>query len=167
MKLKHGIAVLLASLSFISVPTYSAGESMSSTTQSLADRNSAAGTKFLAENKKKSDVVTLEDGLQYKIVKAGKGEKPTENDMVTVHYKGHLIDGSEFDSSYKRGQPASFPVNGVIPGWTEALKLMPVGSTWELYIPANLAYGEQGAGMAIGPNETLIFTVELLNIKKS
>lgn len=133
---------------------------------SPAEKNKQAGIAFLAENKKKPGVITLPDGLQYKIITEGKGNKPSDQDTVTVNYSGKLIDGTVFDSSYTRGQPASFPVNGVIPGWTEALKLMPVGSTWELYIPANLAYGEMGAGSAIGPNQTLIFTVNLISIDK-
>lgn len=124
------------------------------------------GDAFLAANKQKPGVVTLPDGLQYKIIKAGNGPQPTDSDVVTVHYVGKLIDGTEFDSSYKRGQPATFPVSGVIPGWTEALKLMKTGSTWELYIPASLAYGERGAPPIIGPNETLIFKVSLLGINK-
>jgi FKBP-type peptidyl-prolyl cis-trans isomerase FklB len=127
---------------------------------SFADANS----DFLAQNKTKPGVVTLVDGLQYKIIKAGNGAKPSLNDQVTVNYEGSLVDGTVFDSSYKRGQPTSFPVNAVIPGWTEALQLMPVGSTWELYIPANLAYGANGVPGTIGPNETLIFKVELLGI---
>jgi FKBP-type peptidyl-prolyl cis-trans isomerase FklB len=110
--------------------------------------------------------VTLPDGLQYKILIAGKGTMPTTSDTVTVNYAGTLIDGTEFDSSYKRGEPISFPVNGVIPGWTEALQLMKPGSTWMLYIPSELAYGEQGAPPNIGPNETLVFKVELIDVKK-
>lgn len=125
------------------------------------------GESFLKNNKAKPGVVTLADGLQYKVIKEGTGPKPTANDVVTVNYAGTLINGTEFDSSYKRGEPASFPVNGVIPGWTEALQLMKVGSTWELYIPSNLAYGEQGAPPSIGPNETLIFKVDLLDVKKA
>lgn len=125
-----------------------------------------SGAAFLAKNKTKPGVVTLPDGLQYKVITEGTGPKPTINDTVTVHYAGQLLNGDEFDSSYKRGQPATFPVNGVIPGWVEALQLMKVGSVWELYIPASLAYGEQGAPPVIGPNETLIFKVELLGINK-
>ena len=125
--------------------------------------NRKEGDAFLAANKSKSGVVTLPDGLQYKILTEGKGAKPTANDTVTVNYKGTLISGKEFDSSYKRGQPASFPVGGVIKGWTEALQLMPVGSKWELYIPADLAYGDGGQG-DIAPGSTLIFEVELLSI---
>jgi FKBP-type peptidyl-prolyl cis-trans isomerase FklB len=129
-------------------------------------KNKSAGETFLAANKTKQGVITLPSGLQYKILTAGTGPKPLKSDTVTVNYAGTLIDGTEFDSSYKRGEPATFPVGGVISGWTEALQLMPVGSTWELYIPANLAYGENGAPPAIGANETLIFKVELLNTKK-
>ena len=130
------------------------------------EQNKAQGEAFLAANKNKPGVVTLADGLQYKIIVDGKGEKPTANDSVTVHYAGTLIDGTEFDSSYKRKEPATFPLRAVIPGWTEALQLMKVGSTWELYIPAMLAYGSRGAPPSIGPNQTLIFKVELLGIKK-
>lgn len=122
------------------------------------------GEDFLAANKTKEGVQTLPDGLQYKILQAGNGPKPTANDTVTVNYRGTLINGKEFDSSYKRGQPIAFPVGGVIKGWTEALQLMPVGSKWQLYIPSDLAYGDQGAGADIGPGQTLIFDVELLAI---
>ncbi len=126
----------------------------------------ATANSFFMQNAKQPGVKTLPDGMQYKVLVEGTGLKPTANDVVVVNYAGRLLDGKEFDSSYVRGQPATFPVNAVIPGWTEALQLMPVGSTWELYIPANLAYGEQGAPPVIGPNETLIFKVELLSIKK-
>ena len=122
------------------------------------------GEAFLAANKAKEGVQTLPDGLQYKVLQQGTGPKPTANDTVTVNYRGTLISGKEFDSSYKRGQPISFPVGGVIKGWTEALQLMPVGSKWQLFIPADLAYGDRGAGSDIGPGETLIFDVELLSI---
>jgi FKBP-type peptidyl-prolyl cis-trans isomerase FklB len=124
------------------------------------------GKKFLEENSKKTGVVTLPSGLQYKVVTEGKGEIPKDTDKVEVHYRGKLINGKEFDSSYGRGTPAEFGVTQVIKGWTEALKLMKTGSKWEVYIPGNLAYGENGAGKDIGPNETLIFDVELLSIKK-
>ena len=124
-----------------------------------------AGKNFLAENAKKEGVVTTASGLQYKVLKEGDGPKPSAESNVEVHYRGTLIDGTEFDSSYKRGEPATFPVSGVIAGWTEALKLMPVGSTWELYIPATLAYGTRGAPPVIGPNETLVFEVELITVK--
>jgi len=122
------------------------------------------GEEFLAANKAKPGVQTLPDGLQYKVVTEGTGPKPTASDTVTVNYRGTLINGKEFDSSYKRGQPASFTVGGVIKGWTEALQLMPVGSKWQLFIPTDLAYGDRGAGGDIGPGETLIFDVELISI---
>jgi len=124
------------------------------------------GEQFLAENKKKEGVMTTPSGLQYKVIKAGTGAKPTKENTVKVHYKGTLIDGKVFDSSYDRGEPIEFPLGGVIAGWTEGLQLMPVGSKYMLYIPSNLAYGENGAGQSIGPNEALIFEVELLEIKK-
>ncbi len=130
------------------------------------EKNKAEGEAFLAANKKKPGVVTLPSGLQYKVIKEGKGKSPKATDIVTVNYKGTLVDGTEFDSSFKRGQPATFPVNGVIKGWTEALQLMKEGSKWELFIPSNLAYGERGAGKVIGPNATLIFEVELLSVKE-
>ncbi|MGC1451086.1 MAG: FKBP-type peptidyl-prolyl cis-trans isomerase [Candidatus Sulfotelmatobacter sp.] len=123
-----------------------------------------AGEEFLAANKSKEGVVTLPSGLQYKILTTGTGPKPTPSDTVTCNYRGTLISGKEFDSSYKRGEPTSFPVGGVIKGWTEALQLMPVGSKWQLFIPADMAYGDRGAGTDIGPGETLIFEVELLSI---
>jgi len=131
-----------------------------------ATKNKTEGEDFLAKNKLEKDVVTLPDGLRYKIVTEGSGVKPTDSDVVLVDYAGRLIDGTEFDSSYKRGEPASFPVNRVIAGWTEALKLMSVGSVWELYIPAELAYGTRGMPPIIGPSQTLIFKVSLLGIKK-
>ena len=134
--------------------------------QQAAEDNKKKGEAFLAENKKQKGVVTLPSGLQYKILKEGKGAKPKATDTVSVHYRGTLVDGTEFDSSVKRGQPAEFPVNQVIQGWTEGLQLMPVGSKWQLFIPSDLAYGAQGAGNMIGPNSTLIFEVELLEIKK-
>jgi FKBP-type peptidyl-prolyl cis-trans isomerase len=134
--------------------------------QKLAETNKATGEKFLAENKAKAGVVTLPSGLQYKIIKEGTGPKPTATDTVVTNYRGTLIDGTEFDSSYKRGEPASFPVNRVIKGWTEALQLMPVGSKWQLFVPSNLAYGERSPGGEIGPNSTLIFDVELLSIEQ-
>jgi len=122
------------------------------------------GETFLAANKSKEGVVTLPSGLQYKILTAGTGPKPTATDTVTCNYRGTLINGKEFDSSAKHGQALSFPVNGVIKGWTEALQLMPVGSKWQLFIPADMAYGDRGSGPDIGPGETLIFEVELLSI---
>jgi FKBP-type peptidyl-prolyl cis-trans isomerase FklB len=126
--------------------------------------NRKAGEEFLAANKSKPGVVTLPSGLQYKILKEGTGPKPTADDTVSCEYKGTLIDGKEFDSSAKHGGPATFPVSGVIKGWTEALQLMPVGSKWELFIPADLAYGDRGAGADIQPGDTLIFDVELVSI---
>jgi FKBP-type peptidyl-prolyl cis-trans isomerase FklB len=130
-----------------------------------ADANKKTGEAFLAANKSKEGVVVLPSGLQYKIEKAGTGPKPTPTDSVVCNYRGTLIDGKEFDSSYKRGQPATFPVTGVIKGWTEALQLMPVGSKWQLFVPADLAYGDRGAGADIGPGATLIFEVELMSIE--
>lgn len=133
--------------------------------QLAAENNKKAGDAFLAENTTKEGIVTLPSGLQYKILKAGDGKMPTAADTVECHYRGTLINGTEFDSSYRRGQPATFKVTGVIPGWREALKLMSVGSKWQLFIPPQLAYGERGTGRDIGPNATLIFEVELLAIK--
>jgi FKBP-type peptidyl-prolyl cis-trans isomerase FklB len=132
-----------------------------------AEKNKKDGAAFLAENKKKEGVVTLPSGLQYKIITQGTGNTPKATDTVTVNYRGSLVDGTEFDSSYKRGQPATFPVNGVIKGWTEALQLMKEGAKWQLFIPSDLAYGEKGAGNVIGPNATLIFDVELISAKEA
>ena len=132
--------------------------------QVAGEANKKEGAAFLASNKTKEGVVTLPSGMQYKILKEGTGVKPTATDSVVCNYRGTLINGTEFDSSYKRGQPATFPVVGVIKGWTEALQLMPVGSKWQLFIPSELAYGERGAGGDIGPNATLIFEVELMSI---
>ena len=129
-----------------------------------AEANIAVGEKFLEDNKGKEGVVTTESGLQYKILTAGTGAIPTKEQQVKVHYRGTTIDGKEFDSSYKSGKPATFLPTRVIKGWTEALQMMPVGSKWELYIPSALAYGPRGAGANIGPNSTLIFEVELLEI---
>jgi FKBP-type peptidyl-prolyl cis-trans isomerase FklB len=131
----------------------------------MSETNKKEGAAFLAANKAKEGVVALPSGLQYKIEKQGTGPKPTASDTVVCNYRGTLINGTEFDSSYKRGQPASFPVGGVIHGWTEALQLMPVGSKWQLFVPADLAYGDRGAGPDIGPGATLIFEVELLSIQ--
>ena len=131
-----------------------------------AAKNIKAGEEFLAANASKSGVVTLPSGLQYEIITAGTGVKPTAEDQVKCHYHGTTIEGKVFDSSVDRGEPAVFPVNRVIPGWTEALQLMPVGSKWKLFIPAALAYGERGAGADIKPNSALIFEVELLEIVK-
>lgn len=129
-----------------------------------AAENLTAGIAFLAENSKKDAVMTTGTGLQYKIITEGKGAKPTFTDTVKVHYRGTLIDGTEFDSSYSHGEPATFPLNGVIPGWTEALQLLSKGAKAELYIPSELAYGPNGMGQVIGPNSTLVFEVELLDI---
>ena len=126
--------------------------------------NVAAGQKFLDENAKREGVVTTNSGLQYEVLKEGSGDSPKETDKVTVHYHGTLIDGTVFDSSVDRKQPATFPVNGVIPGWIEALQIMNIGAKYKLFIPSKLAYGERGAGGAIGPNATLIFEVELISI---
>ena len=127
-------------------------------------KNVEEGKAFLKENSTKEGVVTLPSGLQYKILKEGNGPKPKESDQVTTHYHGTLINGTVFDSSVQRGQPATFPVNGVIQGWVEALQLMPTGSKWQLYVPSDLAYGSRGASDDIGPNTTLIFDVELISI---
>ncbi len=126
--------------------------------------NIEAGKTFLAENAKKENIVELESGLQYEILNEGTGEKPKATDQVKCHYHGTLIDGTVFDSSVERGEPAVFPVNGVIQGWVEALQLMPTGSKWKLFIPSDMAYGDKGAGQAIAPHSTLIFDVELLEI---
>lgn len=133
--------------------------------QVLGAKNKKEGEAFLAENKKKEGVITLPSGLQYKIIKEGTGKMAKAADTVTTNYRGTLIDGTEFDSSYKRGEAATFPVNGVIPGWTEALQLMKTGSKWQLFIPSNLAYGERGTG-PIGPNAVLLFDVDLISIKE-
>lgn len=137
---------------------------MQSQESSEGEENSAEGEAFLAENATREGVITLASGLQYEIITQGTGRKPSAHDRVTTHYHGTLIDGTVFDSSVQRGQPATFPVNGVIQGWVEALQLMPEGSKWRLFVPSELAYGERGAGGAIGPFATLIFEVELLKI---
>jgi len=129
-----------------------------------AEKNLREGSQFLQENKGKEGVVTLPSGLQYKVIKPGTGKTPKAEDTVTTHYRGTLIDGTEFDSSYSRGKPATFPVRGVIAGWTEALQLMKEGAKWKLFVPANLAYGESGRGNKIEPNATLIFDIELLSV---
>lgn len=130
------------------------------------DKNATAGKAFLADNAKKPGVKTTASGLQYKVITEGNGDSPKATDMVKTNYKGTLIDGTEFDSSYKRGQPATFPVNGVIKGWTEALQMMKPGAKWQLWVPSDLGYGPRGAGDMIGPNATLSFEVELLEIQK-
>ncbi|MBD3609108.1 MAG: FKBP-type peptidyl-prolyl cis-trans isomerase [Gammaproteobacteria bacterium] len=131
----------------------------------VGEENKKAGDEFLAKNRSASGVKETATGLQYKVIKAGTGKKPTASDTVVVHYRGTLVNGTEFDSSYGRGQPATFPVNGVIKGWQEALQLMSKGAKYMVYIPSNLAYGQRGAGPQIGPNSTLIFEVELVDIK--
>jgi len=138
---------------------------MSEKQKEMADKNLASGQTFLAENSKKEGVKTTASGLQYKVLKEGSGPQPKASDSVTVDYRGTLIDGTEFDSSYKRGQPATFPVGGVIPGWTEALQLMKSGSKYQLFIPPKLAYGERAVGPDIPPNSTLIFEVELKGVQ--
>lgn len=132
-----------------------------------ADENKSKGEAFLKDNKSKEGVVTLPSGLQYKILQPGNGAKPGKEDTVTVEYTGHLIDGQVFDSTDKTGKPAVFKVSQVIPGWTEALQLMPSGSTWEVYIPSDLAYGSRSIGGPIGPNEALVFKIHLISVKKS
>jgi FKBP-type peptidyl-prolyl cis-trans isomerase len=132
-----------------------------------AGKNKTEGQKFLTDNAKKPGVKTLPSGLQYKVIKQGTGDKPKDTDIVEVNYRGTLINGKEFDSSEKNGGPVSLPVNGVIQGWSEALKLMPVGSKWEIYVPSDLAYKDEGAGEDIAPGSTLVFDVELLGIKKT
>lgn len=134
--------------------------------QKILEKNKQDGEAYLAKNKGAKGVKTTASGLQYKVITAGKGKLPTADDTVTVNYRGTLIDGTEFDSSYKRNQPATFPVKGVIPGWTEALQLMKEGSKWMVYLPSNLAYAERAQGNLIGPNSTLVFEVELLSITK-
>jgi FKBP-type peptidyl-prolyl cis-trans isomerase len=133
--------------------------------KTAGEKNKKEGEAFLSENQKKEGVKTLPSGLQYKVIKAGTGKKPQAADTVLVHYRGTLIDGTEFDSSARRGQPLSIKVNGVIPGWTEGLQLMEEGAKWNLYIPSNLAYGDRGAGPQIAPNAVLIFEVELLSVQ--
>ena len=142
-------------------------------TQSIAEKNLMEAQQYLDKNRQNPGVKTLPSGLQYEVMKENEKSKrenapsPSASDLATVHYKGTLINGTEFDSSYSRNEPAEFPVNGVIPAWTEALQLMPVGSKWQLFVPSKLAYGERGAGGVIEPNSTLIFEVELLQIKGS
>ncbi len=152
-------ACVVLGLSLVSAATFAA----TATTTPTGGQTSTMSASSFTQG---SDVVTLPDGLKYKIIKAGQGPKPTLSSTVVVNYEGTLTNGSKFDSSYDRGEPATFQVGQVIPGWVEVLQLMPVGSTWQVYIPANLAYGEAGAPPVIGPNEPLIFKVELLDIKK-
>ncbi|MCG6918710.1 MAG: FKBP-type peptidyl-prolyl cis-trans isomerase [Deltaproteobacteria bacterium] len=140
---------------------------MQASIKEQAQKNLAEGEKFLAENKIKEGVKTTGSGLQYKVIEEGEGSSPKAGDTVTVHYRGTFVDGTEFDSSYQRGEPATFPLTGVIPGWTEALQLMKKGSKWVLFIPSDLAYGERGAGSRIPPNSTLIFEVELISFQET
>jgi FKBP-type peptidyl-prolyl cis-trans isomerase FklB len=141
-------------------------QSINQKQQGKGTDNKKVGEDFLAQNKTKEGVKTLPSGLQYQILEPGKGKSPSKTDKVTTHYHGTLIDGTVFDSSYERGQPATFPVNGVIAGWTEALQLMQEGAKWRLFIPSDLAYGARGAGQDIGPNTALIFDVELISVNK-
>jgi FKBP-type peptidyl-prolyl cis-trans isomerase len=162
---KFSVIALLA-FGLLSNNTYADDQTTGATkTSTTTTATTDSGAAYLASHKKLPGVKTTADGLQYKVVRLGTGPKPTDSDVVSVNYSGKLLDGTEFDSSYKRGEPASFPVNGVIPGWTEALKLMPVGSEYELVIPAELAYGAAGAPPSIGPNQVLVFKVELLKIE--
>lgn len=160
-------SLLLAALAF----SFNSAQAATATgaTEKTAAANvetSDPGAAFLSANKNKSGVVTTASGLQYEVLEAGKGPKPQKTDTVTVDYEGKLINGKVFDSSYERGQPASFPLDQVIVGWQEAIPMMNEGSTWMLYIPAKLAYGDSGAGGVIGPNETLVFKVHLIKINK-
>lgn len=156
-------SIMIAALSGLAFsPTYAADPG---TTDMTAQQNMTQGKTFLEKNKSKKGVVTTPSGLQYEVVVQGNGKKPGPTDIVTVDYEGRLLNGQIFDSSYKRGEPASFPVNGVITGWQEALQLMNTGSTYMLYIPSDLAYGQSGAGGMIGPNELLIFKVHLIGVK--
>jgi FKBP-type peptidyl-prolyl cis-trans isomerase FklB len=180
--MKYYVAVLVSiglfsSLAFAQTPnaptsttttvTTTTPSTQGTPTMSLADQNLKAGQAFLEANKTQPGVTTLADGLQYKVLEQGSGPKPTKSDMVTVDYEGKLINGQVFDSSYQRGQPITFPLSAVIPGWQEALQLMNAGATYELFIPAQLAYGERGAPGAIGPNEALVFKVHLIAVKKA
>lgn len=165
MKSSKILALMVAATLSCFCGSLLADEQPAQTAAGSADQNKLAGQAFLAKNMSQPGVITLPDGLQFKVIKQGDGPRPTASSTVTVHYAGRLISGKEFDSSYKRGEPTTFPLSGVIPGWTEALQRMNKGAVYELYIPAALAYGDKGAPPAIGPNETLIFKVELLDIK--
>lgn len=140
---------------------------MSENAMATSEKNALEGQKFFEENKKNAQVKTLPSGLQYQVIQEGKGQSPGLSDYVTVHYRGTLLNGTEFDSSYARKEPATFPVNAVIAGWTEALQLMKPGAKWKVYIPSRLGYGTKGAGRVIGPNAALIFDIELLKVKSS
>ena len=141
-------------------------DKLQSNRKTKIDEEKNAGAVFLSENKKREGVIGLPSGIQYEILQQGNGDKPNVRDKIKAHYAGRLLNGKEFDSSYKRGQPATFQVSAVIPGWTQALKMMKPGATWELYIPASLAYGDQGAPPVIGPNQALIFKVHLIKVTK-
>jgi FKBP-type peptidyl-prolyl cis-trans isomerase len=156
--MKRSLIVLLCLL-FTSAPLVASAAGS-------AEQNLKDGEAFLAANAKKSGVKTLPSGLQYMVIKEGKGKRPAATDLVTVHYRGTLINGTEFDSSYRRGQPATFPLNQVIRGWTEGVQLMKEGAKYRFFIPPQLAYGPRGAGGVIGPNATLIFDVELISVQK-
>lgn len=171
MKSKWIYVLILGSMaSFACLQAHAAGEAAqapaATSITNPAEKAKQSGEIFMEANKTKEGVVTLPSGLQYKILQAGEGKKPTKTDTVTVDYEGTLLNGQIFDSSYVRGQPASFPVSAVISGWQEALQLMNTGATWMLYIPPQLAYGSAGAGSLIGPNETLVFKVHLISIQK-
>lgn len=167
MKLKAlaAISFLMISFSANAITTDQTTGKTAMSTQASLEQNKKTGESFLTANKTKPGVTTLPDGLQYKVIKPGDGSKPTLNDIVTVEYEGKLVNGKIFDQSSAHGGTASFPVGQVITGWTEILQLMPVGSIWEVYIPSNLAYGDQGAPPIIGPGETLIFKIKLVDIK--
>lgn len=167
-ELKKGIEATLNGSSSLNNDAASAmvNDHMAKKQQEISKVQRAAGEAFLAKNKERKEVKTLASGLQFEVLSKGNGPFPKITDRVTTHYHGTLIDGTVFDSSVERGQPATFPVNGVIQGWQEALVLMPVGSKWRLYVPSDLAYGERGAGATIGPHSTLIFDVELLKIEE-
>ena len=167
--MKSSMIFFISLFLFFHVPTYAIDNQPSGNQPTMinpSELNKIEEEKFLTTNKSKPGIITLANGLQYKEIIAGSGPTPTVSDTVTVHYSGTLLNGTEFDSSYKRGEPATFPVSGVITGWTEALKLMKTGSTWELYIPAKLAYGTRGVPPIIGPNQMLIFKVKLIGIKR-
>lgn len=166
MKSKWIHSVILGSIaSFIYLQADAAGDTQALATMPTTNQAKQSGEEFMVANKTKEGVVTLPSGLEYKVLEAGTGKKPSKNDTVTVDYEGTLLNGQVFDSSYQRGEPASFRVSEVISGWQEALQLMNTGSTWMLYIPPKLAYGSAGAGGLIGPNETLVFKVHLIGVK--
>jgi FKBP-type peptidyl-prolyl cis-trans isomerase len=159
-------ALIVSLLGAWSPPSHAAPAPKRSQASADAEKDRKAGEAFLARNAAADGVVALESGLQYKVLRAGDGRKPTLDDTVVVHYRGALVDGTEFGSSYRTGQPGSFPLRAAIAGWREALQLMPAGSRWQLFVPPHLAYGERGGGGAIGPNATLIFEVELISVRE-